>query len=118
MHGGVDVVITTDDEEAAVVGRCRDAGLLVGRRSAYWSAASSLPSEASDVDCADRSDCGIHGGSDGEVAGDIRGGAGGRGGGGIVVGFARTDDEVLTRVLPQLVAACEGRPSPHPPSGC
>ena len=26
--------------------------------------------------------------------------------------FARTDDEVLTRVLPQLVAACEGRPSP------
>ncbi|MBZ6376468.1 MAG: PLP-dependent aminotransferase family protein [Kocuria palustris] len=119
MHGGVDVVITTDDEEAAVVGRCRDAGLLVGRRSAYWSAASPLPSEASDVDCADRSDCGIHGGSDGEVAGDIRGGAGGRGGGGIVVGFARTDDEVLTRVLPQLVAACEGRPSPpHPPSGC
>ena len=118
MHGGVDVVITTDDEEAAVVGRCRDAGLLVGRRSAYWSAASSLPSEASDVDCADRSDCGIHGGSDGEVAGDIRGGAGGRGGGGIVVGFARTDDEVLSRVLPQLVAACEGRPSPHPPSGC
>ncbi|WP_278857260.1 PLP-dependent aminotransferase family protein [Kocuria palustris] len=117
MHGGVDVVITTDDEEAAVVGRCRDAGLLVGRRSAYWSAASPLPSEASDVDCADRSDCGIHGGSDGEVAGDIRGGAGGRGGG-IVVGFARTDDEVLTRVLPQLVAACEGRPSPHPPSGC
>ena len=118
MHGGVDVVITTDDEEAAVVGRCRDAGLLVGRRSAYWSAASPLPSEASDVDCADRSDCGIHGGSDGEVAGDIRGGAGGRGGGGIVVGFARTDDEVLSRVLPQLVAACEGRPSPHPPSGC
>lgn len=118
MHGGVDVVITTDDEEAAVVGRCRDAGLLVGRRSAYWSAASPLPSEASDVDCADRSDCGIHGGSDGEVAGDIRGGAGGRGGGGIVVGFARTDDEVLTRVLPQLVAACEGHPSPHPPSGC
>lgn len=118
MHGGVDVVITTDDEEAAVVGRCRDAGLLVGRRSSYWSAASPLPSEASDVDCADRSDCGIHGGSDGEVAGDIRGGAGGRGGGGIVVGFARTDDEVLTRVLPQLVAACEGRPSPHPPSGC
>ena len=118
MHGGVDVVITTDDEEAAVVGRCRDAGLLVGRRSAYWSAASPLPSTASDVDCADRSDCGIHGGSDGEVAGDIRGGAGGRGGGGIVVGFARTDDEVLTRVLPQLVAACEGRPSPHPPSGC
>lgn len=118
MHGGVDVVITTDDEEAAVVGRCRDAGLLVGRRSAYWSAASPLPSEASDVDCADRSDCGIHGGSDGEVTGDIRGGAGGRGGGGIVVGFARTDDEVLTRVLPQLVAACEGRPSPHPPSGC
>ncbi|ALB04140.1 PLP-dependent aminotransferase family protein [Kocuria palustris] len=117
MHGGVDVVITTDDEEAAVVGRCRDAGLLVGRRSAYWSAASPLPSEASDVDCADRSDCGIHGGSDGEVAGDIRGGAGGRGGG-IVVGFARTDDEVLSRVLPQLVAACEGRPSPHPPSGC
>lgn len=93
MHGGVDVVITTDDEEAAVVGRCRDAGLLVGRRSAYWSAASPLPSEASDVDCADRS------------------------GGGIVVGFARTDDEVLSRVLPQLVAACEGRPSPHPPSG-
>ena len=118
MHGGVDVVITTDDEEAAVVGRCRDAALLVGRRSAYWSAASPLPSEASDVDCADRSDCGIHGGSDGEVAGDIRGGAGGRGGGGIVVGFARTDDEVLSRVLPQLVAACEGRPSPHPPSGC
>lgn len=118
MHGGVDVVITTDDEEAAVVGRCRDAGLLVGRRSAYWSAASPLPSEASDVDCADRSDCGIHGGSDGEVAGEIRGGAGGRGGGGIVVGFARTDDEVLSRVLPQLVAACEGRPSPHPPSGC
>ncbi len=118
MHGGVDVVITTDDEEAAVVGRCRDAGLLVGRRSAYWSAASPLPSEASDVDCADRSDCGIHGGSDGEVAGDSRGGAGGRGGGGIVVGFARTDDEVLSRVLPQLVAACEGRPSPHPPSGC
>lgn len=118
MHGGVDVVITTDDEEAAVVGRCRDAGLLVGRRSSYWSAASPLPSEASDVDCADRSDCGIHGGSDGEVAGDIRGGAGGRGGGGIVVGFARTDDEVLSRVLPQLVAACEGRPSPHPPSGC
>ena len=118
MHGGVDVVITTDDEEAAVVGRCRDAGLLVGRRSAYWSAASPLPSEASDVDCADRSDCGIHGGSDGKVAGDIRGGVGGRGGGGIVVGFARTDDEVLTRVLPQLVAACEGRPSPHPPSGC
>ncbi|WP_271404425.1 PLP-dependent aminotransferase family protein [Kocuria palustris] len=118
MHGGVDVVITTDDEEAAVVGRCRDAGLLVGRRSAYWSAASPLPSEASDVDCADRSDCGIHGGGDGEVAGDIRGGAGGRGGGGIVVGFARTDDEVLSRVLPQLVAACEGRPSPHPPSGC
>lgn len=117
MHGGVDVVITTDDEEAAVVGRCRDAGLLVGRRSAYWSAASPLPSEASDVDCADRSDCGIHGGSDGEVAGDSRGGAGGRGGG-IVVGFARTDDEVLSRVLPQLVAACEGRPSPHPPSGC
>ena len=117
MHGGVDVVITTDDEEAAVVGRCRDAGLLVGRRSAYWSAASPLPSEASDVDCADRSDCGIHGGSDGEVAGDIRGGAGGRGGG-IVVVFARTDDEVLSRVLPQLVAACEGRPSPHPPSGC
>lgn len=117
MHGGVDVVITTDDEEAAVVGRCRDAGLLVGRRSSYWSAASPLPSEASDVDCADRSDCGIHGGSDGEVAGEIRGGAGGRGGGGIVVGFARTDDEVLTRVLPQLVAACEGRP-PHPPSGC
>lgn len=118
MHGGVDVVITTDDEEAAVVGRCRDAGLLVGRRSAYWSAASPLPSGASDVDCADRSDCGIHGGSDGEVAGDSRGGAGGRGGGGIVVGFARTDDEVLSRVLPQLVAACEGRPSPHPPSGC
>ena len=88
MHGGVDVVITTDDEEAAVVDRCRDAGLLVGRRSAYWSAASPLPSEASDVDCADCS------------------------GGGIVVGFARTDDEVLTRVLPQLVAACEGRPSP------
>ena len=116
MHGGVDVVITTDDEEAAVVGRCRDAGLLVGRRSAYWSAASPLPSEASDVDCADRSDYGIHGGSDGEVAGDIRGGAGGRGGGGIVVGFARTDDEVLTRVLPQLVAACEGRPSPPPPA--
>lgn len=116
MHGGVNVVITTDDEEAAVVGRCRDAGLLVGRRSSYWSAASPLPSEASDVDCADRSDCGIHGGSDGEVAGDIRGGAGCRGGG-IVVGFARTDDEVLSLVLPQLVAACEGRPSPHPPSG-
>ncbi|MCT1590700.1 MocR-like pyridoxine biosynthesis transcription factor PdxR [Kocuria palustris] len=76
MHGGVDVVITTDDDEAAVVRRCRDAGLLVGHRSAYWGAAS----DASD--------------------------------GGIVVGFARTDDEVLSRVLPQLVAACEGRPSP------
>lgn len=82
MHGGVDVVITTDDDEAAVVGRCRDAGLLVGRRSAYWGAAS----DASD--------------------------------GGIVVGFARTDDAVLSRVLPQLVAACEGTPSlPLPPSG-
>ncbi|MER6927431.1 PLP-dependent aminotransferase family protein [Kocuria palustris] len=82
MHGGVDVVITTDDDEAAVVRRCRDAGLLVGHRSAYWGAAS----DASD--------------------------------GGIVVGFARTDDAVLSRVLPQLVAACEATPThPTPPSG-
>ena len=82
MHGGVDVVITTDDDEAAVVRRCRDAGLLVGHRSAYWGAAS----DASD--------------------------------GGIVVGFARTDDAVLSRVLPQLVAACEATPThPLPPSG-
>lgn len=87
MHGGVDVVITTDDDEAAVVGRCRDAGLLVGRRSAYWSAASPLPDASGEADCASGSD------------------------GGIVVGFARTDDDVLSRVLPQLVAACEATPS-------
>lgn len=82
MHGGVDVTISTDDDEAQVVRRCSDAGLLVGRQSDYWGASPPPEPTAEGLAAQDR--------------------------GGIVVGFARADEQVLTRILPLLVAACEG----------
>lgn len=78
MHGGVDALVTTADSEDVVVDRCRAAGLIVGRQSAYWAGTPGAQTAAR-----------------GERVG-------------IVVGFARADEDVLTRALPALVAACDG----------
>ncbi|WP_144790706.1 PLP-dependent aminotransferase family protein [Kocuria palustris] len=86
MHGGVDALITTAAPGDAVARRCREAGLLVGRRSAYWAGAPA--GEEAD------------GGEDG-----------------VVVGFARADEQVLRRVLPQLVAACDAPTGGSPTGG-